>query len=73
MIPELLGRLPIICPLEALDRDALVKILTEPVDSITKQYQALLKEDGVDLMFEQDCLNAIAAVQVMAKAEEILL
>lgn len=60
MIPELLGRLPIICPLEALDRDALVKILTEPVDSITKQYQILLKEDGVDLMFDQDCLNAIA-------------
>lgn len=60
MMPEILGRLPVICPLEELDRDALVKILTEPVDSITKQYQILFEVEGIEAFFEQECLEVIA-------------
>lgn len=61
MMPELLGRVPVICALEELDREALVSILTEPVDSITKQYQTLFAIDGIELEFEDDCLDAIAS------------
>lgn len=60
MMPEILGRLPVICTLEELDREALVNILTEPVDSITKQFEALFKMDNVQLVFEKECLEAIA-------------
>lgn len=59
MIPELLGRLPIICPLEELDQQALVDILSKPVDAITKQFEILFQIDGIDLEFDDDCLNAI--------------
>lgn len=60
MMPEVLGRLPVVCPLEKLDREALVKILTEPVDSIVKQYQTLFSIDGIELEFTDECLGLIA-------------
>ena len=60
MMPEILGRLPVLCTLEELNREALVKILTEPVDSIVKQYQILFELDGIELEFTQECLEAIA-------------
>lgn len=60
MMPEILGRLPVICTLEELNRDALVSILTEPVDSIVRQYKTLFEVDGVELEFEKECLEAIA-------------
>lgn len=60
LMPELIGRLPVICTLEELDREALVRILTEPVDSIIKQYKTLFEIDGVKLEFNEECLLAIA-------------
>ena len=60
MIPEFLGRLPIICTLRALDKDMLVEILKEPKNAILKQYQKLLAIDEVDLQFTDDALEAIA-------------
>lgn len=60
MMPEILGRLPIVCTLEELDREALVRILTEPVDSIVRQYKTLFEVDGIELEFEKECLEAIA-------------
>ena len=60
MIPEFIGRLPIVCPLQGLDADMLVKILKEPKNAILKQYQKLLALDEVQLEFEDDALLAIA-------------
>lgn len=60
MIPEFLGRMPIVYALEALDEDALVEVLTEPRNAITKQYRKLLQYDEVDLEFEKEALHAIA-------------
>ena len=60
MIPEFIGRLPIVCPLQGLDADMLVKILKEPENAILKQYQKLLALDEVKLEFEDDALYAIA-------------
>jgi ATP-dependent Clp protease ATP-binding subunit ClpX len=60
MIPEFLGRLPIICTLQALTKDMLVKILKEPKNAILKQYQKLLALDEVDLQFDDTALEAIA-------------
>lgn len=60
MIPEFVGRLPVICPMEALDEDMLVNILREPKNAILKQYQKLLLLDEVDLQFNDDALRAIA-------------
>ena len=59
LIPEFVGRLPIITTLRELDRDALIKIITEPKNSLVKQYKKLFEYDDVDLEFEQDALNAI--------------
>ena len=61
MIPEFLGRLPIMFSLEALTEDMLVKILVEPKNAITKQYKRLLEMDEVLLEFDDDALHAIAA------------
>ncbi|MCR4946337.1 MAG: ATP-dependent Clp protease ATP-binding subunit ClpX [Lachnospiraceae bacterium] len=61
MIPEFLGRLPIICALRPLDEDMLVKILVEPKNAIVKQYKKLLMYDEVDLQFEEDALRLIAS------------
>ncbi len=60
LIPEFVGRLPIIVTLDALDEDALVRILTEPKNALTKQYMKLFELDGVALEFQQDALRAIA-------------
>ena len=60
MIPEFVGRLPIICPLDSLDEDALVAILKEPKNAILKQYQKLLELDEVKLVFDDSALRAIA-------------
>lgn len=59
LIPEFVGRLPIIATLRELDRTALLKIVTEPKNALVKQYQKLFKMDKVELEFEQDALNAI--------------
>ncbi len=60
LIPELVGRLPVITPLNSLSRDDLVRILTEPKNAITKQYQTMLSFDHVALEFTQDALEAVA-------------
>jgi ATP-dependent Clp protease ATP-binding subunit ClpX len=60
MIPEFLGRLPIICTLQALTKDMLIQILKEPKNAILKQYQKLLALDEVDLQFDDSALEAIA-------------
>ena len=60
MIPEFLGRLPIICTLKGLDKDSLVRILKEPKNAILKQYQKLLELDEVQLVFDDEALEAIA-------------
>ncbi len=60
IIPELIGRLPVLTSLESLKRDDLVRILTEPKNAMTKQYKTLLAYDGVELEFESEALGAIA-------------
>ena len=60
LIPELVGRLPVITALKALDKDTLISIMSEPKNSIIKQYQALFQMDGITLEFEKDALEAVA-------------
>jgi len=60
LIPELVGRIPIVAPLEGLQEEDLVKILTEPKNSIVKQYQKLFNLDKVELKFSEDAILAIA-------------
>jgi len=60
IIPELIGRLPVITPLSSLSREDLVRILCEPKNAIVKQYKALLAMDDVELVFEDEALGAIA-------------
>jgi ATP-dependent Clp protease ATP-binding subunit ClpX len=60
LIPEFIGRLPVIAPLQELDEDALVRILTEPKNALVKQYKRLLEMDGVDLDFTVEALRAVA-------------
>jgi ATP-dependent Clp protease ATP-binding subunit ClpX len=60
MIPEFIGRLPVITNVRSLDRDALVRILTEPRNALVRQYQRLFELDGVELEFAADALEAIA-------------
>ena len=60
LIPELVGRIPVIVPLNDLDKEALIRILTEPKNSLVKQYQKLFKMDGVKLSFDQDALEEVA-------------
>ncbi len=61
LIPELVGRIPVIATLEPLDKDALVRILKEPKNALIKQYQKLFDFDGVELVFEDEAIEAIAA------------
>ena len=61
MIPEFVGRVPIIVTLDALDEEALVRILTEPKNALVKQYQKLFDLDGVTLEFTEDSLRAISS------------
>ena len=67
LIPEFVGRLPIIVTLDGLDEDALVKILTEPKNALCKQYEALLDMDGVRLTFEEDAVREIARQAITRK------
>ena len=60
LIPEFIGRLPIVVTLDSLDEDALVSILTKPKNALVKQYQRLLEMDGVKLSFEEEALRHIA-------------
>ena len=60
IIPELIGRLPVITPLTSLDRDDLIRILTEPKNALTKQYRELLALDNVELVYDDSALGAIA-------------
>ena len=60
IIPELIGRLPVLTSLKSLTREDLIRVLTEPKNALTKQYQAMLGYDHVDLVFEDDALAAIA-------------
>ena len=60
LIPELVGRLPVMVTLDPLDREALLKILTEPKNALTKQYAKLMEYDGVELKFEREALEAMA-------------
>ena len=64
LIPELIGRLPVIATLKELDRDDLIRVLTEPKDALIKQYQELFKMDGVILEFEKEALEAIADLAI---------
>jgi ATP-dependent Clp protease ATP-binding subunit ClpX len=65
LIPELVGRLPIICPLMPLDRDALVTILTEPKNALVKQFQHLFSLEGASLEFSDDALALLAERAMM--------
>ncbi|UNX55858.1 ATP-dependent Clp protease ATP-binding subunit ClpX [Georgenia sp. TF02-10] len=60
LIPEFVGRLPVVATVQKLDRDALVRILTEPRNALVRQYQRMFEIDGVELEFTDDALGAIA-------------
>jgi len=60
LIPELIGRLPVICTLDGLDRTALIDILTKPKNALTKQYQTYFAMEGVELEFLPEALEAIS-------------
>jgi len=64
VIPEVIGRLPIIVSLNALDEEALINILTQPKNALIKQYKQLFKMDGVELEFEEEALKAIAKLAI---------
>ncbi|GGF31570.1 ATP-dependent Clp protease ATP-binding subunit ClpX [Microbacterium sorbitolivorans] len=67
LIPEFIGRLPVIAAVDPLDRDALVDILTEPRNALVKQYQRMFEYDGVELAFDDDALSSIADLAVARK------
>ncbi|EFW89167.1 ATP-dependent Clp protease ATP-binding subunit ClpX [Streptococcus equinus] len=67
LIPEFIGRLPVVAALEQLTADDLVRILTEPRNALVKQYQTLLSYDGVELEFDEDALQAIANKAIKRK------
>ena len=67
LIPELIGRLPVVTPLQELDEAALIKILTEPKNAIIKQYQALFEMENVQLEFSEAALVAIAKKAIARK------
>ncbi|MBD5130706.1 MAG: ATP-dependent Clp protease ATP-binding subunit ClpX [Ruminococcaceae bacterium] len=67
IIPELIGRLPIVTPLNALDEEALVRILDEPKNALIKQYKCLFKADGIELEFDEDAKREIAKKAIASK------
>jgi ATP-dependent Clp protease ATP-binding subunit ClpX len=67
MIPEFVGRVPVTVALDALTKEDMVHILTEPKNSIVKQYKKLFELDGVQLSFESDALEAIAEKTITRK------
>ena len=64
LIPEIIGRLPLVCALDELDRDALINILTEPKNSLVKQYTHLFEMDEIELVFEDGALDAVVDVSI---------
>jgi ATP-dependent Clp protease ATP-binding subunit ClpX len=66
LIPEFVGRLPVVATLEELDEDALVQILTEPKNALTKQYEKLFEMEGCEIEFREDALRAVA-MKAMAR------
>jgi ATP-dependent Clp protease ATP-binding subunit ClpX len=68
MIPEFIGRLPVIATLEELDENALMRVLTEPRNALVKQYKRLLEMDGVTLMFTDGALRAVSSEAIRHKA-----
>ncbi len=67
LIPEFIGRLPVNALLQELDEDALLSILTEPKNAITKQYQRLFEFDGIEIEFEEDALREVARIALQRK------
>jgi ATP-dependent Clp protease ATP-binding subunit ClpX len=67
LIPEFVGRLPVVGVLGELDRDALVKILTEPRNALVKQFQRIFEYENVTLTFTKDALDAIAGLTLVRK------
>ena len=67
LIPEFIGRVPVIVSLDGLDEDAMVRILKEPKNSLVKQYQTLMDMDGVELEFEEDALREVAKIAMERK------
>ena len=67
MIPEFIGRIPVVCYLEELDEKDLVRVLTEPKNSVVKQYEYLFELDGVKLVFEKEALEEIAKESIKRK------
>jgi ATP-dependent Clp protease ATP-binding subunit ClpX len=67
LIPEFIGRMPVMAVLESLDVDALVRIMVEPKNAIIKQFQQLLSLDGVELKFDQDAIRAVAEEAIKRK------
>ena len=67
MIPEFIGRIPVVCYLEELNEKDLVRVLTEPRNSVVKQYEYLFELDNVKLIFEQDALEEIAKESIKRK------
>ncbi len=67
LIPEFIGRLPVMVTLDLLNRDALIQILTEPKNALTKQYEKIVSLDGVELTFSQDALEEIAEEALQRK------
>ena len=68
LIPEFIGRLPILVTLQNLDEAALVRILKEPKNALVKQYSSLFEMDGVELQFEEEALTAIAGKAIARKS-----
>ena len=68
LIPELIGRLPVVTVLDSLDEDALVRVMKEPKNSLVKQYQALLRMDNVELEFTDEALHGIARKAIERKS-----
>jgi len=67
MIPEFVGRVPVVAPLEPLDKSALIDILTKPKNALMKQYQHLMDMEGVDLRFTEDALDAVVDLALEKK------
>ncbi len=67
LIPELVGRLPVVTALKGMDKETLIKIMKEPKNSVIKQYEALFKLDGIELVFEEEALQRIAELTVERK------
>lgn len=67
MMPEFVSRFPILCALAELSEGELIKVLTEPEDAITKEYELLFKKDGVKLIYEEDALQEIAKLAIRRK------